>query len=376
MSINNSTNDLKHWLILNHAKGIGPNTIQKLLRYFKSPKKIINTNETDLKKCGLKPDAIKSIKFPAWQFIEQELTWTRETNHHILTLSDPQYPFLLKEIADPPPILYIKGNPTCLSLPQIAIVGSRNPTCTGKEIAHQFAYHLAQSGICITSGLALGIDTASHQGALQDNQPTIAILGSGFDHIYPKSNQKLAEKITEKGALVSEFAIHSAPIAGHFPRRNRIISGLSMGTLVVEATVRSGSLITANFAAEQGREVFAIPGSIHNPQSRGCHALIRQGAKLIENMAEILEEIPLLNTKPNDEKQKNSIPTTNHQHPLEKLAEDEQKLLECIGYEPTCVDQMVERSDFSAAKVSSILLILELHGYICAVPGGSMRVKL
>ncbi len=218
-------------------------------------------------------------------------------NRHLITLHDARYPTLLREIDDAPPMLFIQGDPTILNLPQIAIVGSRNPSASGRQTATDFAHFLASAGLAITSGLADGIDGAAHQGALETKNSTLAVTGTGLDRVYPAKHRELAHRIAEQGALISELPPGTPPIPANFPRRNRIISGLSLGTLVVEAAQKSGSLITARLATEQGREVFAIPGSIHNPLARGCHALIRQGAKLVETAGDILEELaPLLGT--------------------------------------------------------------------------------
>jgi len=210
---------------------------------------------------------------------------------HILTLHDPAYPALLKEIADPPPLLFVRGDPAVLSRPQLGIVGSRNPTPGGRSLAEDFARSLSRCGLVVTSGMALGIDAAGHRGALRGGGTTLAVAGTGPDRIYPARHRDLARAIVEQGAIISEFAPGTPALPSNFPRRNRIISGLSLGVLVVEAACRSGSLITARLAAEQGREVFALPGSIHNPLARGCHHLIRQGAKLVEDIEDIVEEL-------------------------------------------------------------------------------------
>ncbi len=283
-----------------------------------------------------------------------------------MTWNDPLYPKCLQEIHRPPKVLWIKGDPHYLSCPQIAIVGSRLATPAGLAIAKEFAEQLALAGFIVTSGLAEGIDGAAHAGALSAQKPTIAVLGSGLNHIYPRQHSALAQSIAVQGALVSEFPANAPPRAAHFPQRNRIISGLSLGTLVVEANLKSGSLITARLANEQGREVFAIPGSIRNAQSAGCHALIQQGAKLVENVAQILEELAWQNPV--------EIQTVHKPMVLE-LDQSQHKLLECVGFSPTSVDSIVLHSGFSLAIVLPGLVELELHGYIQSVSIGYLRVR-
>lgn len=284
-----------------------------------------------------------------------------------MSINDDQYPSLLKEISAPPPLLFINGNPDLLNHPQIAIVGSRNPSEVGKQIATDFAATLASHGFAITSGLALGIDAASHQGALKVNGFTIAVAGTGPDRIYPARHQQLARDITQQGALVSEFPPGTSAKASHFPQRNRIISGLSMGLLVVEAAKKSGSLITARSAIDQGREVFAIPGSIHNPLARGCNALIRDGAKLVETTEDILEELKQFVGNPTSDPEKTQALTIDSEH---------QALLNSIQYSPTSIDSLVQTTGNSVETISSMLLVLELQGFISAVAGGCYtRIK-
>ena len=240
---------------------------------------------------GLKPPSVEVIRHPDWTIIDNDLAWLSQNNNYAITFNEANYPYQLKEIADPPPILFVRGNPDLLAAPQIAIVGSRNPSASGEETAFNFAKTLSQHGFTITSGLALGIDAASHRGALSAKGYTIAVAGTGLDRVYPARHKDLATEIVNTGAIISEFPPGTTAKANHFPRRNRIISGLCQGLLVVEAAKQSGSLITARMALEQNREVFAIPGSIHNPLARGCNALIRQGAKLVETTQDILEEL-------------------------------------------------------------------------------------
>ena len=311
---------------------------------------------------GLKSDVAQAIKQPDWSIIDADLVWLEQKNNCVITLADGDYPALLKEISDPPPLLFVRGNPELLSLPQIAIVGSRNPSKLGLETATAFAKALSQCGLVITSGLALGIDAASHQGALSAKGYTIAVAGTGLDRVYPARHIDLATEIVNTGAMVSEFPPGTLAKANHFPRRNRIISGLCQGLLVVEAAKESGSLITARLALEQNRDVFAIPGSIHNPLARGCNALIREGAKLVETAQDILEEFNQYF------QQDENIQATTMQSTLDL---EQQTLLNRVMFSPTSIDKLVEGSGLSVGIVSSMLLILELQGYIEANAGGS-----
>lgn len=315
---------------------------------------------------------------PDADLIQPDLAWLEIPDNHLITCHDPRYPQYLRETAQAPPLLYVRGDPSLLAWPQLAIVGTRNPTPGGERTARNFAEHLARSGLAIGSGLAQGIDTAAHRGALAGDGATIAVMGTGLDRVYPASNRKLAHAIVEQGgALVAELPLGTPALPEHFPRRNRIISGMSLGTLVVEAALQSGSLITAQFALEQGREVFAIPGSIHSPQARGCHRLIRQGAKLVETADDILEEIgPLLqnpltvgNLNPTEDRPEPGKTDATTSSTME-LDEQYQSLLKHIGAEATAVDSLVNRCGLTADVVSSMLLILELHGYVAARPGG------
>ena len=321
---------------------------------------------------GLAPAIVKQLRQPNWSQVDADLAWAAQDGHEILFYADQDYPVLLKQTASPPALLYMQGDRRILSLPRFAIVGSRNPTASGKDTAYQFAKHLAKQGLCIASGLALGIDAAAHQGALAGDGFTIAVLGSGLQNIYPARNKKLAEQISAMGIVMSEFPLNTPPKAENFPRRNRIISGLSLGCLVVEAAIRSGSLISARYAGEQGREVFAIPGSIHNPLARGCHHLIRQGAKLVETADDILDELKhLYQASSVAEPHQQSLPT----EPADELDDVYQQLLTTIGYEATPIDLMITRSAFTSDEIASMLVILELNGHIESVPGGYSRRK-
>ena len=299
-----------------------------------------------------------------------ENEWLQQENHHLLRLGDDRYPELLAGIAGPPERLFVIGDPEVLHLPALAIVGSRNPTQGGAQNAFEFARHLAGAGFCIVSGLAQGIDAAAHRGALAAGAPTIAFLGHGIDRVYPAVNHDLAHDIARHGALVSEFPLGTAPNRTLFPQRNRLISGISLGTVVVEAARRSGSLITARLAAEQGREVFAIPGSIHNPLSRGCHQLIRQGAKLVEAADDIVAELaPLAGHLLEAADEAGAPRETSNDADQEYV-----KLLEALGHDPVGTDELVERSGLTINQVSSMLLILELEGKIEKLSGGRYSV--
>lgn len=301
--------------------------------------------------------------------IGRDLAWLgASTGRGVLALGDPTYPDLLARIPDPPPLLYYVGDPEVLGQTQLAVVGSRNPTPAGRITATSFARYLVGQGLVITSGLARGIDAAAHEGALKGQGFTVAVLGTGVDRVYPSSNRALAHRIAESGIIVSEFPLGTPARPPHFPRRNRIISGLAIGTLVVEAARRSGSLITARLAAEQGREVFAIPGSIQNPMARGCHALIRQGAKLVETAADILEELPPLlgvSQMPGV-----AAAETGAEDDGGGLDPDYRELLAAMGYDPVSVDELVERTALTANVLSSMLLVLELEGHVSPVAGG------
>jgi DNA processing protein len=353
---------LRNWLALLSVKGVGPVQFRELWQHYGELSQLFSKPPQYL------PESLQhALRHPDWSVVEQSLEWVQQSGCHIITLEDRAYPPLLKAIHDAPPLLFIRGEPAQLQNPQLAMVGSRNPSVVGRETAFDFARTLAGAGLVVSSGLAQGIDTASHEGALDSGGQTIAVFGTGLDRVYPARNRKLAHAIVEQGgALVSEYPPGVEPLAANFPRRNRIISGLSLGTLVVEAALRSGSLITARFASEQGREVFAIPGSIHNPLARGCHQLIRQGAKLVETAQDVLEELaPQLRAAiaepPAEETQAD---------PVAELDEEYRQLLACLEQAPSSVDQIVQRSGLTADAVSSMLLLLELQGYVVSTAGG------
>ncbi len=361
---------LDNWLTLLHTPGVGPSTFHTLLEALGSVEAALSASPRQLSALAIKADAINALGHQEKPEIDADLNWSAENDHHIITLLDERYPAQLKDLPDAPPVLYVRGDPDYLLQPQLAIVGTRNPTAAGRSTAKEFASHLSNVGITITSGLASGIDGASHEGALHGLAGTIAVVAHGLDIVYPAQHQKLAQAISENGAVVSEMPIGTQPQRGLFPRRNRLISSLSLGTLVVEAAQKSGSLITARFALEQNREVFAIPGSIHNPMARGCHQLIRQGAKLVESADDILEDLHI------PAKQNTLYPiktdTNIHENPKDPhktLDPDHQKLLKCLAYEPASIDELVVSSNFNAAEVASMLLILELEGIIVCQDG-------
>lgn len=377
--MNKERSDLAYWLAIHRAPGVGPATFQELLQRFDSPQNILDAKPTDLAECGLHNKTLKYLKEPDWKGVEQDMTWLEQPDNHILTLNDSDYPPLLREIAAAPPALFVHGQLEALSSMQIAMVGSRNPSSSGRQTSENFARHLASSGFTITSGLALGVDAASHEGALTADGISIAVTGTGLDRVYPARHRDLAHRIAEQGALISEFPIGTAPLPSHFPRRNRIISGLSLGTLVVEAAQKSGSLITAQHALEHGREVFAIPGSIHNPMARGCHQLIRQGAKLVETADDILSELmPMASANlaftsqniANHHNEAQNHATSDAINAKPELDPEYQQLIDSMGHDEVAVDELVNRCQLTPESVSSMLLIMELQGYVTSGPGG------
>ncbi|MET0089068.1 MAG: DNA-processing protein DprA [Candidatus Thiodiazotropha sp.] len=357
--------ELEPWLLIAQTPGIGSRYFLRLLSHFRTPERILAARWAELLELGIPRPSVDQLMAPDPSRLHATWTWYEQPGHGILTLADEDYPAQLLRIDDPPPLLYWVGQPETLKQPQLAIVGSRNPTPTGLTNAREFARYLAAAGWCVCSGMAQGVDGAAHQGALKSGT-TLAVMGTGPDRIYPASHRTLAHEIAGAGLLISEFAPGTPPKADHFPRRNRLISGLSQGVLVVEATTQSGSLITARLAGEQGREVFAIPGSIHNPQARGCHALIRQGAKLVESAGDILEEIGTPGDMPAE-------PTPSHgtETAHDRFADpDYQRLEEALGYDPVSVDELITRTGLTAESVSSMLLLLELEGHVSSEPGG------
>lgn len=369
--------ELTAWLTLARAPGLHAGLLRQLLEHQGTVAELVTASATALQAAGAGAPLIE------WLQRQQEgerrgelsadLRWLAEGAHHLVTLDSAHYPPLLLQLPDAPVALYVRGDPTVLRLPQLAIVGSRNPTAAGVENAANFAAHLARCGLTITSGLAIGIDTAAHRGALEADGVTIAVCGTGLDVDYPRSNAQIAAAIAARGALVSEFPLGTPALKANFPRRNRILSGLALGTLVVEAAVRSGSLITARLAAEQGREVFAIPGSIHNPLARGCHQLIRQGAKLVETADDIFSELRALTAGLASAAQDVPAAAERTDGPGifgPALDKDYEILLDALGFEPAGVDVLVARTGLKAEEVASMLLILELDGKLESHPGG------
>jgi DNA processing protein len=321
---------------------------------------------------------LAAFHHPNWLLIDSIINNSEGCNSEIITYDDPLYPRLLKQIYDPPLVIFIQGNKKLLNQSQIAIVGSRSASASGRDTAFELTQQLVKAGLVITSGLALGIDAVAHKGALTSNASTIAVVATGLDKVYPARHRALAQQIiTHNGAIISEFLPGTLPKAGHFPKRNRIISGLSVGVLVVEAALKSGSLITARCALEQNRDVFSIPSTINNPQAKGCHWLIKQGAKLVEDVADIVEELTIDNKSGLQlKKQKESQEIVNKE--IDKKSKNNNlcvdELLASVGFEITPVDKVVFRSKLPIEEVLTRLTILELNGLVAAVPGGYLRL--
>ena len=348
---------LAAWLRLTLIPGIGGEKQRKLLAVFGLPEAVFAASRLQISNVIGNKAADLLLDTDVDDAVARALDWAGQPNHRILTLADGTYPKTLLEIPDPPSLIYLRGRSELLAETGLAIVGSRNATPQGIRNAEAFSAALAVQGFCIISGLALGIDAAAHHGALAAEGKTVAVIGTGADRIYPARNRELALTIAERGLVISEFPLGTPALAANFPRRNRIISGLARGVLVVEAAPESGSLITARLAAEQGREVFAIPGSIHSPVARGCHQLIRQGAKLVETASDILEEFGLLPaasaTKP----------------PADKLPATDNPLLTILAHDPCTLDELVERTGLETDILLAELLSLELAGRVATLPG-------
>jgi DNA processing protein len=350
------------WVRLSLINGIGSQTFCQLLRAFGTPSNIFSTSIKQLKTVVSEKIALAIHEQMQYETIDATRLWLNQTNNSLITLADPDYPKILLETIDPPPFLYAKGNIQLLNQASIAIVGSRNASVQGEKNAEAFAFDLANHGLCVVSGLALGIDGAAHRGALSAEGSTIAVVGTGLDIVYPAKHRDLAHKIAENGLIISEFALNTPSKPQNFPRRNRIISGLSLGCLVVEANLQSGSQITARLAAEQGREVFAIPGSIHSPMAKGCHQLIKQGAKLVDCTQDIIEELNISPSKLNQAVAKDLF--------NQQANEIEHPLLGLIGFDPISLEQIVQLSGLPSNEVSSILMMFELDGKVSSLAGG------
>ncbi len=360
----------RYWLALARTPYFGHQTLQRCLQRFTSIEGLFCAHRKQLVELGLRSQTINALMLPSWSDVDRDVDWLAATGAQLIPFGNAYYPELLAQISSAPIVLFVQGQAGLLKSPQIAIVGSRNPSMRGRELGQEFAKQLTQAGLTVTSGLALGVDAAAHQGALAASGPTVAVAGTGLDRVYPARHRELAETIVQTGAYISEFVPGAGARAEHFPRRNRIISGLSYGVLVVEAALKSGSLITAHFAAEQGREVFAIPGSIHNPLSRGCHSLIRQGAKLVEGVEDIMEELkPFFN---HSTVVKLSDKVEQAHKGLDNQAAN---LLGLVHVTATSVDELIQQTNLSPEVVTTLLVQLELEGYIAKDAMGYVRVK-
>jgi len=343
---------LTDWLKLCLIPGLGSDGQRRLLQAFGSPSAVLRQSQTELTQHVKQTVACSIIEGIDDSFLLTTANWLDDPLNHILTIADADYPQTLLNIPDPPLLLYVKGRRGLLNAVSLAIVGSRNATTQGLRNAEAFARSASEAGLCVISGLAQGIDAAAHRGGLQAAGASIAVVGTGLDKVYPASNRELAHQLAQQGCIVSEFPLGTPPLPANFPRRNRIISGLSLGCLVVEASLQSGSLITARMALEQGRDVFAIPGSIHSPQSKGCHSLIKQGAKLVESAQDILEDL-------------------GYRHlPIAAESSTAHPLYDHLGFDPVDTETLAQRSGLTIAELSAILLRLELEGAVAPLPGG------
>lgn len=361
MAIQN--NELAQLLALWRLPGVGPSEFFKLIDSSDSLHAALMRAVAGGKQLRLPLGATSGAD---WATVEKDLAWIDTAGNHIISWFDEHYPALLREIPDPPPILFGQGNLALLNRPQLAIVGSRKASPYGRSCAQALSGAMAERGWVITSGLALGIDGIAHQAALDGGLPTISVEATGLDRVYPRAHTKLAANIVSAGGLrLSEFGVGAEPLKAHFPRRNRIISGLARGTLVVEADIKSGSLITARAAATQGRDVFAVPGPIFSSGSRGCHYLIKEGAKLVETADDISEEIGIIMDSPLSKSLRDNVcPDAPTLHGKQGVVFDQ------LGYEPTPVDSLVERTGLTTQEVTSVLMELEIQGVVTVMPGG------
>ena len=371
VSVSMSPAQLAAWMRLERTHGVGPRTAPALLAVFGSPDAIFAADHA-LLAAHLSPAQVRAIRQPAsadtLRLVDATLRWMEQPGHTVLALGQPGYPDLLAAIPDPPLLLYIKGCPDLLAGPALAIVGSRNASTQGKANALAFAEALSRAGLAIVSGLALGVDAAAHEGALKGAGSTVAVIGTGPDLVYPARNRGLCERIAADGCIVSEYPVGTPPLPGNFPKRNRIISGLAAGVLVVEAAAQSGSLITARQAAEQGREVFAIPGSIHAALSKGCHLLIREGAKLVDGAGDVLEAMawsPLAGRRP--------LPRLAVAAAAAVSSAEDDSLLAALGHDPVDPDTLLALVGGTPGELSTRLLLLELAGTVERLPGGQFQ---
>jgi len=352
--------DFYHWVALSMAPGVGSVLFKRLTEAFGSPEGVFQAKAKDLERVeGVGPKVIGALKRFHWRHqVDKELISAEKIGARLVTWTDEEYPFGLKQIYDPPPLLYVLGALKPQDQRAVAVVGSRYPTTYGEMFAERIALGLGQRGVTVVSGLARGVDSAAHRGALAAGGRTLGVLGCGIDLIYPPENKKLFGEVEAQGAILSEFPLGTPPEKDHFPIRNRVISGISMGVVVVEATLRSGSLITARFALEQGREVFAVPGNADSARSAGANRLIREGAKLVTRAEDVLEEIPLL-----------SLPGPQEPPPKPRLTEEEARVFSALGPQAMHINQVIAGSALPSARVSAILLSLELAGHVRQLPG-------
>jgi DNA processing protein len=359
------TDELRAWLRLLLTHGVGRGNARRLLAAFGSAQAVFDASRSALQAVANQPlaNVLGSEPPDLEPCLQATLAWlAQDARRHVITLGDAPYPAALLQTEDPPLLLHLHGRVELLAAPSLAIVGSRNPSPQGSDNARAFARHLSRAGWTIVSGMAMGIDGAAHEGGLEGAGSTIAVLGTGLDLVYPSRHRALAHRIAQDGLLVSEFPMGTPPLRENFPLRNRIIAGLSRGTLVVEAALQSGSLITARLAAEAGREVFAIPGSIHAPQSRGCHLLIKQGAKLVERAEDVLSEL---------------LPSTASAPASETApAVPKDPLLDALGHDPATLDALIARTGWPAHELNGRLLELELDGQVTRLPGGLFQRRI
>jgi DNA processing protein len=394
--LNLDREELAAWLRLIETPALGREAIRQLLSAFGSPQRVLAASQSALREIGASKAVAEALGRPGIDIqtrLDATLAWLADAGanpRHVIAIGDPLYPQLLLETPDPPLLIHAIGDVALLQTAAVAIVGSRNPTPQGLENARAFAAHLSHAGVPVVSGLALGIDGAAHEGALEGPAGTIAVVGTGIDSVYPRRHLDLAQRIASHGLIISEYPLGTPPLAAHFPQRNRIIAGLTRGTLVVEAAIQSGSLITARMALEAGRDVFAIPGSIHSPQSRGCHLLIKQGAKLVDRAEDVLEELHLL-PQPAAVA---TAPDASVDAPAKRLAFDatrsaggaetertggvddpidescpKEPLLDVLGFDPMTLDELVARTGWPSHELSGRLLDLELQGRVARMPG-------